>query len=67
MTYNKKEHTKNGVIRTPYTVSELRELSKTGDRRAIKELVDLKGGPDALTNAQKWRVTKLLLGYGVEL
>ncbi len=49
------------------TLAELKAFAKEGDRRAIKELVDLKGGWASLTAAQKEKITQLLLGYGVEL
>ena len=50
-----------------YTLSELKELAKKGDIKAIKELVDLKGGWASLSSGQKEKVTQLILGYEVDL
>ena len=50
-----------------HTRAEIRELAKNGDREAIRHLIDLRGGPKALSAAQQWKVIQNLLGYDVEI
>jgi len=60
------EHTPTGTVQRTLTLAEVRERAKNGDRQAIRELIDLKGGWAALTNAQKDKVMQhlVLLGNG---
>lgn len=61
------EHTSTGVTTRDLTTPELKELAKEGNREAIKELISLAGGWDALTETKKNKVTRLLYGDDVEL
>jgi len=67
MTYNIIEFATSGRRERALTVPELKREAKQGDRRAIKELVSLAGGYDALTPAQQKKVIRLLIGDNVEL
>jgi len=67
MVYNLTFYTPGGAETRPLTVPELKMRAKRGDRRAIKELVELKGGWSALTAAQKTKVTRLMIMEDVDL
>lgn len=61
------EITPTGYKEKTLTAAQVKYFAKLGDREAIREIIENKGGYDALTAAQKDRVIKLLLGYEVEL
>jgi len=67
MVYTIIEHTPQGKVIRDLTTNELKEKAKEGDRKAIKELIKLKGGWSALTPAQKEKAQQLSLGFDVEL
>ena len=58
MVYKVTTHTPSGVVYRTLKVPELKEKAREGDRRAIKELISLKGGWNALTREQKDKVLK---------
>lgn len=61
------EHKPTGMITRDMTVAEMKAAALRGDRMAIKELVNRRGGWDALTDAQRTKVTRLLIGEEVTL
>lgn len=61
------EHTPTGIRTRELTNAEIVARAKQGDRRAIKELVQARGGWDALNAEQKQKVTRLLFGDDVVL
>lgn len=49
------------------TQEEVIGRAKTGDKEAIRELVNARGGWNSLTANQKEKVTRLLLGENIDL
>lgn len=62
-----KAKTKDGEIELDYTQDEIVMLSQEGNTEAINELIDQKGGFDALNSKQKETVLQLVLGQKVIL
>jgi hypothetical protein len=59
--------TPEGEIEREATPQELRAMAKEGNREAIRELIENAGGWSALTQEQKERAIRLLLGYEIDL
>jgi len=55
------EHTPEGVVHRVATQAEIKAKALDGDREAIGEWVESKGGYDNLTTEQKDKAMKLLL------
>ena len=58
------EHKPKGVFEREATTTEIESMAKQGNKEAMREIIDEKGGWEKLTPKDKDETLKNLIGYG---